>query len=105
MEDTENGPAAFAECTEKALRNLARAHLVNATVIFFGSRAAGTGHRRSDFDIGYLTREGFDPASVSRLREALDDSNIIYEVDLVDLSTAAPSFRGKVLREGRVWRS
>lgn len=95
----------FAERTKESLRDLALAHLRNATVVLFGSRAKGTEHRRSDFDIGYIPREGFDPLSTARLREAIEDSDVIYEVDLVDLSHSNASLREKAMKEGAVWRS
>lgn len=95
----------FAEKTRKLLEGLACRHLDGAAVVFFGSRVDGTNNRRSDFDIAYLPREGFDPMSVVHLQEAIENSNVIYEVDLVDLSRVDASFREKVLAEGVVWKS
>lgn len=93
------------ERAEELLKALANEHLRNATVLLFGSRADGTAHRRSDFDLAYLPREGFDPLSETRLREAIEESAVIYAVDLVDLSVVEDGFREKVLREGVVWKS
>lgn len=98
-------PEKYAEKAEKLLEELARRHLDGAAVILFGSRAGGTHNRRSDFDIAYLPREGFDPMSVVRLREDIEESNVIYDVDLVDLSRVEESFRDKVLAEGVVWKN
>lgn len=84
---------------------MACSHLIGAAVILFGSRARGDHHHRSDFDIAYLPGTGFDPTSVVRLREGIEESEIFYAVDLVDLSRAEPGFREKVLSEGVVWRS
>lgn len=98
-------PAAYAARAEATLKALVREHLVDATVVLFGSRSDGTSHRRSDFDVAYLPREGFDPVAPARLREAIEESNVIYRVDLVDLSATEPGFREKVLREGVVWKS
>lgn len=106
MIDRENTVSGeFAEQTKESLRDLALAHLTHATVVLFGSRAKGTEHRHSDFDIGFIPREGFDPLSTARLREAIEDSSVIYEVDLVDLSLSNTSLREKVMKEGVVWRS
>lgn len=74
-------------------------------MILFGSRASGTNHRRSDFDLAYLPRKDFDPSGPIRLREALDSGNLIYEVDLLNLSQTSEEFREKVLIEGTLWRS
>lgn len=102
---SEFGPSVVAENAWRLLRELACEHLDRATVVFFGSRAAGEGSRRSDFDIAYLPGEGFDPLSVVRLREEIEARNVIYRVDLVDLSRTSNSFREKVMAEGVLWRS
>jgi hypothetical protein len=40
---------------------------------------------------------------LSDIREALEESLVIYPVDLVDLSEASDDFRQRVLREGVSW--
>jgi predicted nucleotidyltransferase len=95
----------YAEKAEGLLKELACRRLGDSAVILFGSRADGTHNRRSDFDIAYLPREGFDPMNVVRLREDIEERNVIYGVDLVDLSNVEESFRDKVLSEGIVWKS
>lgn len=75
-----------------------------AKVVLFGSRGAGTAHRRSDIDVGLLPGEGFDDCVVE-LREQLEELNIPYSVDLVDLREVSPEFRRRVFEEGVVWRS
>ena len=37
------------------------------------------------------------------IREALEESCIIYKVDLVDLSDASEEFRSRILSEGVLW--
>jgi predicted nucleotidyltransferase len=106
MDGTQRDAASFwAGRTEARLKEMACSHLIGATVILFGSRAKGDAHRRSDFDIAYMPATGFDPTSVVRLREAIEESEVFYAVDLVDLSRVEPGFREKVLSEGVVWRS
>jgi predicted nucleotidyltransferase len=106
MENPENPVAAkYAEKAERLLEELALWHLDGAKVVFFGSHADGTHDRRSDFDIAYLPGEGFDPmGGVVRLREDIEENNVIYAVDLVDLSNVEESFRNKILSEGVVWK-
>lgn len=94
-----------AERAERLLKELVRRHLGGSAAILFGSRANGTENRLSDFDIAYMPGENFDPMSVVRLREDIEESNVIYDVDLVDLSRVEESFREKVLREGVVWKN
>lgn len=98
-------PEKYAAKAEEILKQLARQYLGGATVILFGSRADGTHSRRSDFDIAYMPGENFDSMSVVRFREAIEESDVIYGVDLVDLSQVEDSFRDTVLSEGVVWKS
>ena len=39
------------------------------------------------------------------LRETVENSNIPYKVDVVDLSQTSREFREKALTEGIVWKS
>jgi len=41
---------------------------------------------------------------LSELRESLDDSQILYSVDLVDLSESSADFKEKVLKDSIVWK-
>ena len=74
-----------------------------ARVWLFGSRARGEGGRGGDIDVAILSERPLPPALLAELREALDNSQILYPVDLVDLSVADPGLREKVLREGIPW--
>jgi len=70
-------------------------------VYLFGSRARGNSSRFSDIDIGFLSsRDISDELSI--LRELLDESNIPYKVDIVDLSENN-DLKKAVLKEGRRW--
>lgn len=73
--------------------------LTGCKVYLFGSRATGRYREESDFDIGVLA-----PRDISRelsiAREMLEESDIPFTVDLVDLSAASPEFAEQVQREG-----
>ncbi len=73
--------------------------LTGCKVYLFGSRATGRYREESDFDIGVLA-----PRDISRelsiAREMLEDSDIPFTVDLVDLSATSLEFVEKVQREG-----
>ena len=43
------------------------------------------------------------PWVLGEIRERLEESNVLYPVDLVDLSSASSAFREKVLAEGILW--
>lgn len=72
-------------------------------VYLFGSRANGKAGRFSDIDIAVLPETPLPDDVLPALREQLEDSDILYRVDLVDLSQAPADFRQKVLREGIPW--
>jgi predicted nucleotidyltransferase len=74
-----------------------------ARVFLFGSRAHGRPGRGSDIDVGVLPARPLPQGLLTEVSEALEDSRILYPVDLVDLTTAEPSLREQVLREGIPW--
>ncbi|WP_342303808.1 nucleotidyltransferase domain-containing protein [Methanolobus sp. ZRKC5] len=73
-------------------------------IILFGSRARGNAHYTSDIDIGILPSGKCDRKKITVLRADLEEMNIPYTVDLVDLSIVSEDFRQKVLDEGEVWK-
>ena len=74
-----------------------------ARVWLFGSFARGTPARTSDIDVGVLPLEPLPAGLMAEIREALEESLVIYPVDLVDLSEASPQFRERVAGEGLAW--
>ena len=74
-----------------------------ARVYLFGSWARGRPTRASDIDVAVLPLEPLPQGLLSEIRESLEDSLILYPVDLVDLSAAGPEFRDRILREGILW--
>ncbi len=71
-------------------------------VYIFGSRARGDHTPRSDLDLGFLSQEDIS-YELALLRELLEESNLTFSVDVVDLSRTSDEFKEAVLREGRVW--
>lgn len=65
----------------------------SAKVFLFGSQARQDARPHSDIDV----------AALACIRQALEDSTIPYEVDLVDLSRAEPQFVSAVLSEAVPW--
>ena len=78
---------------------------LRARVFLIGSRARGEGGRGSDIDVAILPIDALPPGLLLDIQERLDNSEILYPVDLVDLSRADESFRDAVLREGVAWTS
>jgi predicted nucleotidyltransferase len=68
-------------------------------LVLFGSRARGDARERSDWDLGYLADEGFDPDALALdLVTALGTDRI----DLVDLARAGAQIRFRAAGDGRV---
>lgn len=76
----------------------------NVTVVLFGSRAREDFNQVSDIDIGILPGKNFDRRKLNLLKDRIEDLNIPYTVDIVDLSRVSEDFKEKALREGVVWK-
>lgn len=78
-----------------------RGHAVR--VYLFGSSVSGRVHRSSDIDLAIDPVGPLPPALLAELRERLEESDVPYDVDVVDLSKASPEIRASVQREGLRW--
>jgi predicted nucleotidyltransferase len=71
-------------------------------VFIFGSRATGKAKETSDFDIGVESRSKnyrVNRKKLTYLREALEESNIPFEVDVVDMDNAGSEFKSEALKK------
>ncbi len=76
----------------------------DAEVWLFGSCARGEVFQHSDIDIAILPRDELPAGFLSDLAESVEESSIPYNVDIVDLSNAAPTLIEEVRREGVRWK-
>ncbi len=74
-------------------------------IVLFGSRARGGYAKTSDIDVGILPKGKINKKKLILLREKVENSNIPYKVDVVDLSQTSREFREKALKEGILWKS
>ena len=74
-------------------------------IVLFGSRARGDYLKTSDIDIGILPKGKINKKKLVLLREKVENSNIPYKVDVVDLSQTSREFAEKALKEGILWKS
>jgi uncharacterized protein len=72
-------------------------------VFLCGSHARGTAQRFSDIDVAVLPLAPLPAGLLSELREALEESAVPYEVDVIDLGEAAPALREKMIAEAVAW--
>ena len=74
----------------------------NVRVYLFGSWVRGEERVTSDID---LAIEGEDASEkVMEVREALEESDIPYRVDVVNLMEASPELLANVRKEGILWK-
>jgi uncharacterized protein len=74
-----------------------------AKAIPFGSRARGDARQWSDIDLAVDSEKDLPLEILSALREAFEESNMLLNVDVVDLRNASMDIRNAVLREGVQW--
>jgi predicted nucleotidyltransferase len=75
----------------------------DAEVWLFGSCARGDAFQHSDIDIAILPHDEL-PSVFSDLAESVEESSIPYDVDIVDLRSAAPTLIDEVRHEGVKWK-
>jgi predicted nucleotidyltransferase len=69
-------------------------------VVLFGSRAKGTFHSGSDVDLAIMNT-GLHPETIPQLLDAISESSIPYQVDVVDFhSLRNPDLLDHILRVG-----
>ena len=76
----------------------------DAEVWLFGSRARGEAFQHSDIDIAILPHDELPAGFFSDLAESVEESSIPYDVDVVDLRSAAPTLIDEVRHEGAKWK-
>ncbi len=73
-------------------------------IILFGSRARKDNHLASDVDIGLIPDGKLDQRKVLLLEEKIEELNIPYKVELVDLSKTSQDFLKEAMNGAVVWR-
>jgi predicted nucleotidyltransferase len=76
----------------------------NVKIVLFGSRARGDNYISSDVDIGIMPYGKFDEKKITLLKANVENLNIPYKVEIVDLSGVSESFRKESLKEAVVWK-
>lgn len=74
-----------------------------AKVYLFGSRATGHARRASDIDVAVWSLVELPVGTLALIREALEESLVPFNVDLVDLRDTDEGFRARVVAEGIAW--
>ena len=92
----------LAQARQIVLRGLAHHR---AKVYLYGSTAKGRRGRISDIDIAVWPLEPLPSGTLAAIRQALEESNIPYPVEIVNLQDANEIFQARVLQEGVLWNA
>jgi len=76
----------------------------NAEVFLFGSIVSGHFTRSSDIDIGIRSDTQIDSKIINSLKEAIEESIVPYNIDIVDFSKTSDCFNQIALKEVIKWR-
>lgn len=68
-------------------------HVPEHAVWAFGSRVLGGAKKYSDLDIVIITKEPLALSKMADLKEAFDESNLVFKVDVVDWAATSDAFR------------
>lgn len=80
------------------VRAILRAHVPTHTVWAFGSRAGGQPKLHSDLDLAIIGTAPLPLGTLARLRDAFDEADLPWRVDLVDWAQASAAFRQIIAR-------
>jgi len=72
----------------------------NTQVIWFGSWPQQKALAHSDIDMAVSIGTPIPPERMALLHDAVDDIATLYEIDLLDLSSAGPVLREEILKHG-----
>lgn len=89
----------------KMVREIVLEHLkgYDARVYLFGSQATGNVTRTSDIDVGVLPLKPLPGSVFANLRNALEESDVVRNVDVVNLLETGEKLRKRAVEEGILW--
>ena len=76
----------------------------DVSVVLFGSRARSDESVLSDVDIGVIPKGHFNRTKLVLLREAVENMNIPYKIDIVDFSLVSKEFKEEALKKVEIWK-
>ena len=73
-------------------------------IILFGSRARGDNYISSDIDIGIIPYGKFEGEKITLLKEKIENLNIPYKVEIVNLMEVSKKFKQEALKKVVIWK-
>lgn len=78
-------------------------HIPECKIYLFGSRARKTHSEGSDIDLAVDSKKRIALHLIARIKEEIEDQNVPFFVDIVDLQTADENLKKEVKRDGVLW--
>jgi predicted nucleotidyltransferase len=79
--------------------SILEAYIPDFEVRVFGSRYHGTAAKYSDLDLVLVGEKKLDFAALSKIRDAFEESNLPFRVDVLDWNAITPNFQ-KIIADG-----
>lgn len=91
--------------TQQVIKNLIQKNLPSTDykIYHFGSRVWGSNHKYSDYDLGILGPKKLSLQTLAKIETDLHDSDIPYQVDVVDLRVTSSKFNQIALKNAQPW--
>lgn len=91
------------EQDKHSLIKIILSHLPNATIYLFGSRARHENTATSDIDLALDNGIKIDRFILSMIKEAIEESQIPFLVDIVDFNSISADLRDQIFKDKIVW--
>ena len=87
-----------------AVLNLLARHVPDREIRVIGSRVSGQAKPFSDLDLVVMGDQPLDLRTLGQLREAFDESNLPFAVDIVEWSSSSDAFRRIIDEQAQPFR-
>ena len=94
-----NVPIDISPSDLEIVREILAEYVPEHEVLAFGSRVTWTARQYSDIDLALITVEPLDTTRIADLREAFVESDLAFQVDIVDWASTSESFRQIIEKE------
>lgn len=78
------------------VKRILSAHVPDAEARAFGSRVRGRAQRFSDLDLAIVAQHPMDSRRLEVLKDAFSESDLPFQVDVIDWHTVSESFRNLI---------
>ena len=92
-------------CHLDEVRTILREHVPGCEVRAFGSRVRGAAKGYSDLDLAVVASGSLADDTLRRLREAFEQSDLPFRVDVLDWRAISPDFQEVVEKEYEIIQS